>query len=72
MSLIIEDDIMSKIDMTPSELLLEIAVFLYQQEKLTLAQAARLSGIGRLDFQLALKERQIPIHFSVEDLQQEL
>ena len=55
MSLIIEDDIMAQIDMTPSELLLEIAVFLYQQEKLTLAQAARLSGIERIDFQLALE-----------------
>ena len=55
MSLIIEDDIMAQIDMTPSELLLEIAVFLYQQEELTLAQAARLSGIERIDFQLALE-----------------
>ena len=72
LGLMIPDNIVKQSNMTPGELLLEFAIFLYQREKLTLAQAARLSKLSRISFQKALAARKIPIHFGVEDLKQEL
>lgn len=72
MGLIIPDNIIEQSDMTPDELLLEFAVFLYQRERLSLAQAARLAGLDRIVFQQALTERHISLNFGIEDLQQEL
>lgn len=72
MGLIIPDNVIEQSNMTPDELMLEFAVFLYQRERLSLAQAARLAGLDRTVFQQALKERHIPLNFSIEDLQQEL
>ena len=72
MGLMIPEEVVEQTNMTSSELLLEFAVFLYQREKLTLAQAARLAGLSRIEFQQALAARKIPLNFGVEDLKQEL
>ena len=72
MGLTIPDSIIAQTDMTPAELMLEFAVFLYQRQRLTLAQAARLASLDRIAFQQALAERKIPLNFGTEDLQQEL
>ena len=58
--------------MSPAELLLEFAIFLCHREKLTLAQAARLSKLDRIAFQKELAKRKISINLDAEDLIQEL
>jgi predicted HTH domain antitoxin len=45
MSLVIPDEIIQTIHMTPAELIQEIAILLYQKEKLTLGQASHLAGL---------------------------
>jgi predicted HTH domain antitoxin len=40
--------------LTEIEMLFEIAVMLFQKEKLTLGQAARLAGVPQYKFQLLL------------------
>ena len=57
---------------TEKELLREIALMLFQQEKLTLAQAARLAQLDRLRFQHLLASRRIPVHYDAADFQQDL
>ncbi len=52
----------------PRRLLLELACGLYAARKLTHAQAAELAGLDRLDFQQELGLREIPIHYTSEDL----
>ena len=47
MGVIISDDILEATHMTEDELKQEFAILLYQKEKLTLAQASRLSGLDR-------------------------
>jgi predicted HTH domain antitoxin len=39
---------------------------------LTLAQASRLAEMGQLAFQALLAERQIPIHYGVEEFRDDL
>jgi len=70
--LTIPDSIVAQTDMSPSELLLEFAVFLYERRHVTLAQAARLAGLDRIAFQQALVEHGVRLNFDIEDLEQEL
>lgn len=72
MSLVIPDDVVFATRMTKEELLREIAVMLFQKEKLTLAQAAELASMPRLNFQHLLASRNIPVHYDVEDLHQDM
>lgn len=72
MSIIIPDDILQAARMTADELKQEIAILLFQKEKLTLAQASRLAGMSRLQFQHLLASRQIPVHYDVADFEEDL
>lgn len=72
MSIIIPDEILTATRMTESELKQEIAVLLFQKEKLTLAQAGRFAGMHRVAFQHLLASRQIPVHYDVEDFEQDI
>jgi len=45
---------------------------LFQQDRLTLAQASRLAELSRLAFQALLADRQIPIHYGVEEFREDL
>ena len=58
--------------LTDFEILLEIAVLLFQKEKLTLGQAARLAGMPQFRFQSLLASRDIPIHYGIEDYREDL
>ena len=44
----------------------------YQKEKLTLAQASRLAGMDRMQFQHLLASRRIPINYDVKDFEEDL
>jgi predicted HTH domain antitoxin len=52
----------------PRSLLLELACGLYAARKLTHAQAAELAGMTRMEFQEALGFREIPVHYTSEEL----
>lgn len=58
--------------MSEQELRRELAILLFQQERLTLAQAARLSESDRLQFQHLLASRDIPVHYDVADFEEDL
>jgi predicted HTH domain antitoxin len=72
MSITILDEILTTTRMTEAEMQQEIAVMLFQKEKLTLAQASRFSGMNRIAFQHLLASRQIPVHYDVEDFEQDI
>ncbi|NEQ40830.1 MAG: UPF0175 family protein [Okeania sp. SIO3I5] len=68
MTIIISDEILCATRMTESEMKLEIAVILFQKEKLTLGQVSRFVDMNRIAFQHLLASRQIPVHYDVKDL----
>lgn len=72
MSVIIPDEILHATRMTEAEFKQEIAIFLFEKEKLTLAQASRLAGVNRLQFQHLLASRQIPVHYDVAEFEDDL
>jgi predicted HTH domain antitoxin len=72
MNIVVPDEILTITRMTEAEMRQEIAVMLFQKEKLTLAQASRFAGINRIAFQHLLASRQIPVHYDVEDFEQDI
>ncbi len=72
MSIIIPDEILTTTRMTEAEMRQEIAVMLFQKEKLTLAQASRFALMNRIAFQHLLASRQISVHYDVEDFQEDI
>jgi predicted HTH domain antitoxin len=72
MSIVVPDEILSATRMTEAEMRQEIAVMLFQQEKLTLAQASRFANIHRVAFQHLLASRHIPVHYDVENFEQDI
>jgi predicted HTH domain antitoxin len=72
MSLNVPDEVLRRAGKSESELLLEIAVLLFQKERLTLAQASRLAGSSRVEFQKLLASRRIPVHYEIEDFKDDL
>lgn len=72
MSLVISQDVLDAAHLSADELRLEVAVMLYAAERLTLAQAARLAGMTRMQFQHVLGSRQVAVHYDAEDLREDL
>ncbi len=72
MSIVISDELLVAARMTEAEMKQEIAVLLFQKEKFTLAQASRFAGMNRVAFQHLLASRHIPVHYGVEDFEQDI
>ncbi|MGB7442120.1 MAG: UPF0175 family protein [Coleofasciculaceae cyanobacterium] len=72
MSVTIPDAVLAATCMSEAEMKREIAIMLFQMEKLTLAQASRFAGINRIAFQHLLASRQISVHYGVEDFEQDI
>lgn len=71
-SLTIPAEIIEATHMSISELRQEIAILLFQKEKLTLAQASQLAEMSRFQFQHLLASRQIPVHYDIADFNDDL
>jgi predicted HTH domain antitoxin len=72
MSIVIPDEIIQTTRLTVAELMQELAIALFQREKLTLGQASRLAGLNQWQFQSLLASRQIPIHYDVAEFEADL
>ena len=72
MSVVISDEILQATHLTETEFLQEIAVLLYKKQKLSLGKARKLAHMGRVQFQMLLASRQIPINYDVEDFEADL
>jgi predicted HTH domain antitoxin len=55
-----------------SDWLREIAVALFQQERISLSRASKIAEIEIMDFQKLLADRGICVHYDVEDFEQDV
>ena len=72
MPVTIPDEVLAAAHLTEPELKREIAVALFEQERLTLGQASQFADMNQLEFQALLADRGIPIHYGVEELHEDL
>lgn len=72
MTIEISDQLLEKSGLTREELLLELAIILFQRESITLGQASKIAGIHQFEFQKELAKRKITIHYDLEDFEKDL
>jgi predicted HTH domain antitoxin len=72
MPLTLPDELLQSTKLTEAELKAELALALFQQDRLTLGQAAALADLPQLDFQRLLASRGIPLHYGLEAMEQDL
>lgn len=72
MPVTISDEVLAAAHITEPELKQELALALFQQDRLTLAQASRLAGMSQLAFQALMAARRIPIHYGVAEFREDL
>lgn len=72
MAVTFPDELLHAAHLSESELRLEIAVTLFQQDRLTLGQAARYCEISQVEMQRVLAKREIPLHYGAEELEADL
>jgi predicted HTH domain antitoxin len=65
---VISKEILESAKISPQELAVEIAVYLYEKKRLTLGQARHLANLDQISFQKELAKRQVYIHFETTDL----
>lgn len=65
-------DIIQSARMTPEDLKKELALVLYQQNKISFGKARELAGLNIWSFQQLLGDRGINIHYDVDDFDQDL
>lgn len=68
----VPQDILDSARMTLSELRIEIAVYLYSQERLSVGKARELAGMSLWEFRQLLASRRISPHYDETDLDQDL
>lgn len=68
----IPDQVIAQSGLSAKEILLKIALILFQEEKLTLGQASKLAGLHQFEFQKELAKREIPVHYGEEDYERDL
>lgn len=72
MPVTIPDEYLELADIKEEELILEIALILYQKGNISLGKAAQLARVSRFAFQKEMASREIPINFSLKDLEKDL
>ena len=72
MPVTIPDEVLAAAHISEPELKQELALALFRQERLTLGQASRLAEMTQLAFQALLADRQIPIHYGVEEFREDV
>ena len=72
MSLLVSDDIVQASGLSERELLLEIVIMLFQQDKISLGKASELLGIHRMQFQKLLADRRICVHYGIAEFEEDL
>lgn len=55
-----------------SDWLREIAVALFQQEHITLSRASKIAGIDLMEFQKLIADRNICVHYDIEDFEEDV
>jgi predicted HTH domain antitoxin len=66
------NDLLFSTNMTQQEIATELAIALYQREKLTIEQAATLAKMDRIAFQHLLASRDLYLTLDVDDLEQDI
>jgi len=69
MKIAIDDALLKGVNLTPQEAVLDFAVGLYTERRVTLGRAAEIASLSQAAFLKELGKRRIPIHYDLADLE---
>ena len=70
--MIISDEVLKVSGLSEKQLLLEIVILLFQQEKISLGKASEIISMNQIKLQKLLAERGICVHYDVAELQEDI
>ena len=70
--LIISKEELEELRLNPATLLIDLAVYLYDKEQLTMGRAKKLARLTQVEFQKELAKRGVTIKYDVEDFQDDM
>jgi predicted HTH domain antitoxin len=65
-------DLPDALQINEADLRTELAIALFQQERITLGTASQLADLHQIEFQQLIASRGICVHYDIEDLEQDL
>lgn len=68
----IPDDVLTASHLNEQEFKLQLALFLYQKNALTLESASRFAELDSYEFQKQLGVNKIPVHYTRKDFEDDL
>jgi len=68
----IPDSALAQVNINPDQLLIELAVYLYDKKAFSWGKARKLSGLDEMSFRKELAKRDVYMHFDLEDLKKDL
>ena len=68
----IPDDLLKGVVLTSTEAVLDFAVGLFTDGRITLGRAARIASMNQSDFLKELGRRRVPVHYTMGDLEADL
>jgi predicted HTH domain antitoxin len=68
----IDDGLLHGVKLSPEQVRLELAVGLFSDRKVTLGRGAEIAGIPQVEFMRELGRRKIPMHYDIEDFEEDL
>jgi predicted HTH domain antitoxin len=72
MTIEVQDEALRGLNLTQPQALLDLAVGLFTERRVTVGRAAAVAQLTQLDFQRELARRGIPVHYDLEDLQADM
>lgn len=72
MTINIPDKTLSEVKISANELLIDLAVYLYDKERLSMGQAHKLAGLDILSFQKELVKRNVFLKYDINDLNKDI
>lgn len=72
MSIVLSDEFLESVGVSEIELWQEIAIALFQKQKISLGKAAYLAKMNQLEFMRLLGKRNIPLHYGIAELEEDL
>lgn len=72
MTINIPDNTLSDVNISANELLIDLAIYLYDKERLSMRQARKLAGLDILSFQKELAKRNVFLKYDINDLNKDI
>ena len=69
---IIPANTLQELHLDPNDLRIDLAVFLYDQGKISMGRARKLAELTQIDFQKAMMQRGVHIKYDVSDLEKDI